>query len=100
MESRMARVGESATVLSEMRSAAPAGIRATADAQKLAQHFWDHGTTDEKRAGVTNADHINPMFVTESSTLHYGTDPLLGFHLATAYSPLKRESPLHTKVKR
>lgn len=35
------------------------------------------------------------MFVTDSSTRHYGTDPLLGFHLATAYYPLAKESPLH-----
>jgi hypothetical protein len=34
------------------------------------------------------------MFVTDTSTIHYGTDPLLGFHLATAYAPLTKESPL------
>jgi len=96
MRSRKAHVGESANVLPGIRSAAPAGIRAIIDAPKLEQHFWDHGTTDEKLAGVSKVDHINPMFVTDSSTLHYGTDPLLGFHLATAYSPLKKESPLQS----
>lgn len=100
MKSRKARMGDSAIALSEMRSAAPAGIRAIKDAPKLAQHFWDHGTTDEKRAGVPNSDHINPMFVTDSSTLHYGTDPLLGFHLSTAYTPLAKESPLHSESMR
>ena len=93
-------MGDSAIALSEMRSAAPAGIRAIKDAPKLAQHFWDHGTMDEKRAGVPKADHINPMFVTDSSTLHYGTDPLLGFHLSTAYTPLAKESPLHSESMR
>jgi hypothetical protein len=31
------------------------------------------------------------------STLHYGTDPLLGFHLATAYTPLTKGSPLNSQ---
>jgi hypothetical protein len=100
MKSRKARMGDSFSALSEMRSAAPAGIRAITDAPKLGQHFWDYGTTDEKRAGVPKADHINPMFVTDSSTLHYGTDPLLGFHLSTAYAPLTKESPLHSESMR
>jgi len=100
MKSRKAHMGDSAFALSEVRSAAPAGIRAITDAPKLAQHFWDDGTTDEKCASVPKADHINPMFVTDSSTLHYGTDPLLGFHLATAYSPLIKESPLHSESMR
>lgn len=39
--------------------------------------------------------YINHMFVTDSSTRHYGTDPLLEFHLATAYYPLVKTSPLH-----
>lgn len=100
MDSRNARVGSSANVLSEMRSAAPASIRAITDAPKLERHFWDHGTTDEEPASVSNTGHINPMFVTDASTLHYGTDPLLGFHLVTAYSSLKKESPLQTKASR
>jgi hypothetical protein len=40
----------------------------------------------------------------DTFTLHYGTDPLLGFHLATAYvlftteSPLRPNSPQHLDV--
>ena len=98
-KARKACVGESAYSLSGVRSAAPAGMRAITDLPKLGQHFWDHGTTEEARA-VPKADHINPMFVTDSSTIHYGTDPLLGFHLATAYSPLENESPLHSEPMR
>ncbi|KAF2477435.1 uncharacterized protein BDR25DRAFT_249394 [Lindgomyces ingoldianus] len=100
MKSRKARMGESTISLSGIRSAAPAGIKAITDAPTLGQHFWDHGTTEERLIGVSKADHINPMFVTDSSTLHYGTDPLLGFHLATAYSPLHKESPLHSESMR
>jgi hypothetical protein len=69
MKSRKGRMGDSASALSEMRSVAPVGIRAITDAPKLGQDFWDHGTTDEKRAGVPKADRINPMFVTDSSLL-------------------------------
>ncbi|CAJ2510472.1 Uu.00g132810.m01.CDS01 [Anthostomella pinea] len=40
----------------------------------------------------------NPMFVTDDGPLlHYGTDPLLGFHLAAAYAPLQAQSRLFTK---
>jgi hypothetical protein len=38
--------------------------------------------------------------VTDTSTIHYGTDPLHGFHLATAYIPLSRDSPLRCKSPR
>jgi hypothetical protein len=34
----------------------------------------------------------NPLFalhIIRAPTLHYRTDPLLGFHLATAFAPMK-----------
>ena len=34
----------------------------------------------------------------DTFTLHYGTDPLLGFHLATAYASLNQDSPLKASV--
>lgn len=40
----------------------------------------------------------NPMFASsmpDTFTLHYSTDPLLSFHLATAYTPVTPNSPLH-----
>lgn len=67
------------------------------DLPQLYQHFWDYGITDKDRKSLSQAVHANPMFsslLTDTQSLHYGTDPLLGFHLATAYVPLNSDSPL------
>lgn len=90
--------GGTTFIISGARSAAPAGIRALADAPRLYQYYWDHGSTDREDNGVPKANNLNPMFVTDNATLHYGTDPLLGFHLATAYTPLTEQSPLGSKT--
>lgn len=84
----------STIVLTGLRSAAPASLQALQDLPKLHQHFWDHGTSGEE----LRVKNPNPMFasmVTDMFTLHYGLDPLLGFHLATAYVPLTPKSPLY-----
>jgi hypothetical protein len=80
--------------LNGIRAAAPAGICAVQDAPELARHYWQHGSTDKDGLYLRKPENINPTFVTDTSTLHYGTDPLLGFHLATAYAPLTKGSPL------
>ncbi|KAK5010551.1 hypothetical protein LTR28_009200 [Elasticomyces elasticus] len=87
-------------VFTGIRSAAPISVRAVEDLPRSHQYFWDHGITDEGLSGTAEAKHCNPMFAslaTSSSTLHYDTDPLLGFHLATAYAPLAAESPLRPR---
>ncbi|KAL1621054.1 hypothetical protein SLS56_009359 [Neofusicoccum ribis] len=68
------------------------------DSVTLAQ-CWDRGIT----AGpddTANPDLPNPMFSGEMDdlTLHCGTDPTLGFHLATAYAPLAASSPLNPNL--
>lgn len=86
--------------LAGFRSAAPVGLQSIKDFHDLHQRFWDHGITDQDRGGVPETRHPNPMFapmLTDTFILHYGTDPLLGFHLATAYVPLTSGSPLHLK---
>ena len=85
-------------ILTGIRSAAPAGIRAVEDLPKLYHHYWDHGSTDPANDDTSKDSNPNPMFNTlGTETLHYGTDPLLGFHLATAYTPLTEKSPLYLK---
>lgn len=40
----------------------------------------------------------NPMFassITDRFLLHYGLNPLVGYHLSTAYVPLAENSPLN-----
>ena len=90
------RVGET-MILIGFRSAAPVGLQALEDLPRLYQAFWNTGTTDAGNKAHPDNLHQNPMFVScaeNASSLHYGTDPLLGFHLATAYAPLTLESPL------
>ena len=87
-------------VFTGFRSTAPVNLSALTDFPSLHQEFWDTGSTDGGKNAPSNALHPNPMFATpaeDSITLHYGTDPLLGFHLATAYAPLLPHSPLQVK---
>lgn len=95
--SREYHINNTSFPLNGIRAAAPAGICAVRDAPELARHYWEHGTTDRDGLSLRKPESINPTFVTDTSTLHYGTDPLLGFHLATAYAPLAEESPLRSR---
>lgn len=81
--------GGNASVITAARSAPPF----TLDASALFQQYWDTGTTDASDA----APIANPMSSRQMDnlSLHYGTDPILGFHLATACAPLVDSSPLN-----
>ena len=84
-------------ILTSLRSGAPVcSGRLLEDLNDLHQHFWEHGTTDIDRKAVSQAVRVNPMFASPDSNamLHYGTDPILGFHLSTAYAPLDAASPV------
>ena len=86
--------GGSGQDISGFRSASPVGLESLEDLPNLFRQFWDDAVTD----GGRDSPHPNPLFAPSSSdsfTLHYGTQPLLGFHLATAYVPLRSGSPLH-----
>ena len=85
--------------ISGFRSAAPISIPSLTDFPGLFQHFWEHGVTDEDRGSISKSIFPNPMFASSlenAFTLHYGTNPLLGFHLATAYASLTSGSPLES----
>ena len=99
-DTKEARTG-SAIVLTGFRSTAPVGLLALEDLPQLHRAFWETGTTDESNDSLCTTLCANPMFATSAkntSSLHYGTDPLLGFHLATAYAPLLPESPLKANL--
>jgi hypothetical protein len=92
-----------------IRSAAPTSFQSMTDLPALNKLFWDHGITDKDSGNPSQARRPNPMFgsmLTDNTTLHYGTDPLLGFHLATSYisfvsgSPLQPEPPRHTGIQK
>lgn len=83
-----------AVVMTGFRSAAPAHIGAMKDMDALHKRFWNNGTVDPATKASAKAKLPNLMFLTVDGTpiLHYGTDPLLGFHLTTAYAPLEPKS--------
>ena len=89
LRTKKAELGEG-MVLTAYRSAAPLGFQVLGEASELHKHFWKHGTTDQSAEMISKARRINPMFfamLNTTSKIHYGTDPILGFHLATAFAP-------------
>jgi len=82
--------------LTGFRSSTPAALRSIEDLDSLHKHYWQHGSIDLNQSRLSLAVHANPMFASldDHVVLHYATDPLLGFHLATAYAPLRPTSPL------
>lgn len=77
------------------RSAAPVSVKSLKDLPELFEHFWTHGVTDKDHNTLCKSKIPNPMFagsLEDTFILHYGTDPLVGFHLATAYAPLIAKS--------
>ena len=82
--------------ISACRSAAPLLLSAMKDPPESFTSFWKYGIADG--GDVSQPDHKfpNPLFIGalhDTSTLHYGTDPVLGFHLASAYAPLAAGPP-------
>jgi MYND finger len=82
--------------LTGFRSSSPTHLRSIDNLDSLHKHYWEYGSTDLNQSTLSLAVHANPMFMSldDNVVLHYGTDPLLGFHLATAYVSLAPTSPL------
>ncbi|KAF3357291.1 hypothetical protein VdG1_05869 [Verticillium dahliae VDG1] len=84
-------------VTTAMRSAAPILTAKQEDVVQEYKHFWKHGTTGFDAPSIPN-----PMVaasLSEQGALHYGTDPILEFHLATGYAPLAEASPLRPEYR-
>ncbi|KIW76883.1 hypothetical protein Z517_09327 [Fonsecaea pedrosoi CBS 271.37] len=58
--------------------------------------YWQYGSTDLSRSTRSLATHANLMFVSlvDNVIMHYVTDPLLGFLLATTHVPTPPPLPL------
>ncbi|KAI0142231.1 hypothetical protein GGR57DRAFT_486192 [Xylariaceae sp. FL1272] len=87
--------GTDALTMTGLRSAAPVTMSAIKYMQLPYQHYWQNGTFVPDPSPLPN-----PLFVetlSENTVLHYGTDPILGFHLATAFAELGPASPLRPK---
>ncbi|KAK1498080.1 MYND finger [Colletotrichum cuscutae] len=82
-----------AVAFTGLRSAAPAALKNAQEVTEASQQFWESADATPNGA-VSNP---NPLFYASLSKhhlLHYGTDPVLGFHLAAAFIPLTEQSPL------
>ncbi|TLS27167.1 hypothetical protein PpBr36_04775 [Pyricularia pennisetigena] len=99
---REAQYGVNGKVYTGVRSCAPLAIQPATDTLEdlriSFEHFWEHGTTTKQDPDDEPTEHANPMFSGPlgqgDRVLHYATDPILGFHLATAYAHLIEGSPL------
>jgi hypothetical protein len=93
--------GDNKYMLTGMRSAGPVGVEYAENAHKSYRHYWEYGTTSYDPEILRKTTLPNPLFAFHAAgapTLHYGTDPLLGFHLATAIAPLRKDTPLVSKA--
>lgn len=94
---RSKEIGES-IMLNGLRSAGPAWPDALEIVGHLYRKYWQTGVAggsseDCKKLGKKDKSFANPMFAISSApsgnfAVHYGTEPLLGFHLAETYRTL------------
>lgn len=83
-------------VITAMRSASPVALQSKDEVTKPFRHFWEKGVTDSTQPTIPNP--LIASSISENLLLHYGTDPILGFHLATVYVSLAEASPLASKL--
>ncbi|KAK6351322.1 hypothetical protein TWF718_004486 [Orbilia javanica] len=76
------------SVISLARSAGPLTLEIVQASIEHFNHYWKHGTTDRQsqRPPVPNPTFCLSKFGKKLS-VHYGTNPLSGFHLSTAVVP-------------
>ncbi|KAI1360802.1 hypothetical protein F5Y08DRAFT_348429 [Xylaria arbuscula] len=89
-KARRKQIGCATGMTIGFRCAFPAHLELIDDLSALSKHYWNHGTTDVRADLISAATHPNPaiLSVGDGAVLHYGTDPLLGFHLAGVGAPL------------
>ncbi|TGJ80534.1 hypothetical protein E0Z10_g8219 [Xylaria hypoxylon] len=89
--------------LTGFRSAVPAQLNLFQYMDTLHQNYWKYGRNDSNTDALAAANHPNPnpMFLVgeDKINIHYGTDPLLGFHLATAYTPIPQDDAEFSRLK-
>ncbi|KAI1098423.1 hypothetical protein F4804DRAFT_324803 [Jackrogersella minutella] len=86
------RAGEPVGMFTGVRSASPLLLASMEEIPKVNDYFWKYGTLSRKRNTTPN-----PMFseiLSVNTWLHFGTDPIQGFHLAAGLTKLAPTSPL------
>ncbi|KAL8377187.1 hypothetical protein RB595_008052 [Gaeumannomyces hyphopodioides] len=93
--------GVQGSTITALRSAAPLSLRLSdesivGDVTHSYNKYWNKATNAID--STQSADRANPLFALPiargESVLHSGTDPVTGFHLATAFAPLMHGSPI------
>ncbi|KAI0096587.1 hypothetical protein GGR51DRAFT_543152 [Nemania sp. FL0031] len=95
-------IGADGVGVAGFRSAIPAHHNAFANLNDLHHHYWEHGSTELNAHTRATEQYPNPTFLPleYEVILHFGTDPMLGFHHATAaYAPLRSNDPALERVK-
>ena len=80
-------------VYSAVNAAGPLAAEIIELAPKLFTKFWSTGVTVGISAHSNPCPHLNPTFVYSASgtkfNVHYGTDPIISFHLAPIFTSIK-----------
>ncbi|KAJ3468484.1 hypothetical protein MRS44_002549 [Fusarium solani] len=87
-------LGNEGINITAMRSAAPLSLQAGPKLWEMSQQYWKDGTVTPKGADENTPNPLLASLLSGDQLLHYGTDPILGFHLAAGYAPLTESSPL------
>ncbi|KIK97263.1 hypothetical protein PAXRUDRAFT_825109 [Paxillus rubicundulus Ve08.2h10] len=77
-------------VMTSSRSAGPAAPLAVTAVPNQFRSFWSTGVTDDGLHSTDHATFVNPTFAFstagEKFAVHYGTDPVSGYHLAEVFA--------------
>ncbi|KAF5017907.1 hypothetical protein F66182_10136 [Fusarium sp. NRRL 66182] len=91
-------MGRGGINITAMRSAAPLSLKAGPKLCELSEQYWKDGTVTPRQAQDNVPNPLLVSLLSEDALLHYGSDPILGYHLATAYAPLRKGSPLEPTI--
>ncbi|KAK8055183.1 hypothetical protein PG993_000410 [Apiospora rasikravindrae] len=84
--------GEGSLMITGFRSASPGAVNALQVLPETHAQYWKTGSLTEPTADLPNP--LMGSILSEHTLLHRATDPVLGFHLATAFSKIAPGSPL------
>lgn len=89
--------GQGGFILDGLRAAAPLLREALTDSSNSYRTFWQSGTCFQEKKAIKKSNIANPTFacLRNGLTLHYGTNPLWGFHVSLQHARLSADSPLH-----
>lgn len=77
-----------------MRSAAPVSLQSDGELGEAYKRYWETGTAIAEGKSQSIPNPLLVGLLSGAELLAYGTDPVLGYMLATAYAPLTKASPL------